>query len=60
MKRSLAAAAVLTARRSSAVALAGLDGGRGVAALLDDLRELALLLGGEEGDEADLVEVLTD
>ena len=40
--------------------LAGVEALLGLAALLDDLGELALLLGGEERHHADLVEVLTD
>ena len=40
--------------------VAGVDGGAGLHARFDRLGELALLGGGEEGHEADLVEVLTD
>ena len=40
--------------------LAVLHRDRGIAALLDDLRQLALLLCREEGHETDLVEVLAD
>ena len=39
--------------------VAGFDGGAGLHARFDGLGELALLHGGEQGDEADLVEVLT-
>jgi hypothetical protein len=39
--------------------LPGLDQGAGLRAGLDDLGELALLLGGEEGHQPDLVQVLT-
>ena len=39
--------------------LAGLDGGAGLHAGFHGLGELALLHGGEQGHEADLVEVLT-
>ena len=59
MNRSLASAPL---RASAAVlggVLAGLDGGAGLHAGLDDLGELALLLGGEQRHEPDLVEVLT-
>ena len=58
MKRSLAAAALRTVALQLAAALAGLDARARPRALLDDLGELALLLGGEQGDEPDLVEVL--
>ena len=61
MKRSLAAAAArdgsLELGGSCSPCVEALAGGD---ARLDDLGELALLLGGEQGDEADLVEVLTD
>src|SRR5690606_8430675 len=43
-----------------AAALARVDASLGLTPTLDDLRELALLVGGEQGDEADFVEVLTN
>ena len=49
MNRSLAWAAARSRRRSSAVILAGVDALSGGDAALDDLGQLALLLGGEEG-----------
>ena len=60
MKRSLAAAAVAHGALELAAALAGVEALARRRARLDDLGELALLLGGEEGDQADLVEVLAD
>ncbi len=59
MNRSFAAAAALTALRRLAAALAGLDALLRLAATLDRLRQLALLISGEEGHEADFVQVLT-
>ena len=59
MKRSLASAPL----RASAAVLGGvlacLDGGAGLHAGFHGLGELALLAGGEQRHEADLVEVLT-
>src|SRR5690606_2183695 len=43
-----------------AAGLTGFEAGASLHALLDDLRELALLRGGEEGHGSDLVEVLAD
>ena len=40
--------------------LAGCDAFAGSGARFDDLGKLALLLGGEEGDKPDFIEVLTD
>ena len=60
MKRSLASAALRDGAAVLGGVLAGLDGGRGPSTPASiDLGELALLLGGEQGHEADLVEVLT-
>ena len=39
--------------------VSGFDGGSGLHARFNGLGELALLRGGEQGDEPDLVEVLT-
>ena len=60
MNRSLARAAARSRRRSSSGAVAGGDALAGGDAALDDLGELALLLGVEQRDGADLIEVLTN
>ena len=59
MKRSLASAALAGEAAVLGGVVAGLDGGAGLHARLDDLGQLALLVGGEQRHEADLVEVLT-
>ena len=59
MKRSLAAGALAVEAAVLGGVFAGLDGGAGLHARFHGLGELALLHGGEQGHEADLVEVLT-
>ena len=60
MKRSLAAAAAATALRRSRPRSPASRRSLGVAPTLDRLRQLALLVCGEQGHEADFVEVLTN
>ena len=60
MKRSLAAAASRTALRRSRDRLAGVEPRLRLAAALDDLGQLALFLSGQQRNQADLVQVLTD
>ena len=60
MNRSLASAAAATAALRAAPLLAVGELLGGLAAGLDDAGELALVLGGEEGDLADVVQVEAD
>ena len=60
MKRSFASAAAATAGLQVGGPLAGLELLGRFATGLDDARQLALVLGGEKGDLADVVEVETD
>ena len=60
MNRSFASAAAATLALRSALRLPLASELGGLAALLDDARQLALVLGGEQGNLADVVQVQTD